>query len=213
MLLIFQAMDAAGKDGVIKHVMSGVNLQGCQVCSFKVPSAEELDHDFLWRTTTRLPERGRIGIFNRSYYEEVLVVRVPKERFEDIRTFERYLARDGIVIRKFLLNLSKKEQKRRFLARLDEPEKNWKFSAADINERASWDASMAADEDMIAHTATEKAPWYIVPSDNKWFTRVVVAAAIVDTPENLQLAYPEVNPQKRKEANAARKLVRSKDAS
>ena len=231
-LLIFQAMDAAGKDGVIKHVMSGVNPQGCQVYSFKVPSAEELDHDFLWRTTTRLPERGRIGIFNRSYYEEVLVVRVHpevlkqerippslvtkdiwKERFEDIRAFERYLARNGIVTRKFFLNLSKKEQKRRFLARLDEPEKNWKFSAADVNERASWDAYMAAYEDMIVHTATEKAPWYIVPSDNKWFTRVVVAAAIVDTLENLQLAYPEVNPQKRKELNAARKQLQSKDAS
>ena len=231
-LLIFQAMDAAGKDGVIKHVMSGVNPQGCQVYSFKVPSAEELDHDFLWRTATRLPERGRIGIFNRSYYEEVLVVRVHpevlkqerippslvtkdiwKERFEDIRAFERYLARNGIVTRKFFLNLSKKEQKRRFLARLDEPEKNWKFSAADVNERASWDAYMVAYEDMIVHTATEKAPWYIVPSDNKWFTRVVVAAAIVDTLENLQLAYPEVNPQKRKELNAARKQLQSKDAS
>jgi PPK2 family polyphosphate:nucleotide phosphotransferase len=231
-LLIFQAMDAAGKDGVIKHVMSGVNPQGCQVYSFKVPSAEELDHDFLWRTATRLPERGRIGIFNRSYYEEVLVVRVHpevlkqerippslvtkdiwKERFEDIRAFERYLARNGIVTRKFFLNLSKKEQKRRFLARLDEPEKNWKFSAADVNERASWDAYMVAYEDMIVHTATEKAPWYIVPSDNKWFTRVVVAAAIVDTLENLQLAYPEVNSQKRKELNAARKQLQSKDAS
>ena len=225
-LLIFQAMDAAGKDGAIKHVMSGVNPQGCQVYSFKVPSSEELDHDFMWRTSTRLPERGRIGIFNRSYYEEVLVVRVHpevlkgervppslitkdiwKERFEDIKAFERYLARQGIVIRKFFLNLSKKEQKRRFLARLDDPQKNWKFSAADIHERASWEAYMEAYEDMIVHTATESAPWYVVPADNKWFTRVVVAAAIVDTLENLQVAYPEVSPQKRRELKAARRLL------
>jgi PPK2 family polyphosphate:nucleotide phosphotransferase len=225
-LLIFQAMDAAGKDGVIKHVMSGVNPQGCQVYSFKVPSMEELDHDFMWRTSTRLPERGRIGIFNRSYYEEVLVARVHreilqseripsslvtkhiwKERFEDIKAFERYLTRNGIVVRKFFLYLSKKEQKQRFLARLDEPEKNWKFCAADINERARWDDYMEAYEDMIVHTARESAPWYVVPADNKWFTRVVVAAAIVDTLENLQLAYPELNPQKRKELNAARKLL------
>jgi len=225
-LLIFQAMDAAGKDGAIKHVMSGVNPQGCQVYSFKVPSSEELDHDFLWRTNIRLPERGRIGIFNRSYYEEVLVVRVHpevlkgerippslvtkdiwKERFEDIKAFEHYLARNGIAIRKFFLNLSKKEQKRRFLARLDEPQKNWKFSAADIHERASWDAYMGAYQEMIVHTATKKAPWYVVPSDNKWFTRVVVAAAIVETLESLELAYPEVSPQKRKELKAARKLL------
>jgi PPK2 family polyphosphate:nucleotide phosphotransferase len=225
-LLIFQAMDAAGKDGVIKHVMSGVNPQGCQVYSFKVPSTEELDHDFMWRTSTRLPERGRIGIFNRSYYEEVLIVRVHpevlegerippslvrkdiwKERFEDIQAFERYLTRNGIVIRKFFLYLSKKEQKRRFLARLDEPQKNWKFSAADVRERASWEAYMEAYEDMIVHTATEEAPWYVVPADNKWFTRVVVAAAIVDTLQDLQLAYPEVNPLKRKELQAARKLL------
>jgi len=225
-LLIFQAMDAAGKDGAIKHVMSGVNPQGCQVYSFKVPSSEELDHDFMWRTSTRLPERGRIGIFNRSYYEEVLVVRVHpevlkgervppslitkdiwKERFEDIKAFERYLARQGIVIRKFFLNLSKKEQKRRFLARLDDPQKNWKFSAADIHERASWEAYMEAYEDMIVHTATKSAPWYVVPADNKWFTRVVVAAAIVDTLENLQVAYPEVSPQKRRELKAARRLL------
>jgi len=230
-LLIFQAMDAAGKDGAIKHVMSGVNPQGCQVYSFKVPSPEELDHDYLWRSSIRLPERGRIGIFNRSYYEEVLVVRVHpeilrgeripsslvtkdiwKERFEDIKAFERYLARNGIVIRKFFLHLSKREQKRRFLDRLDEPQKNWKFSAADVHERASWDAYMEAYEDMIAHTATGKAPWYVVPADNKWFTRVVVAAAIVDTLESLRLAYPEVNSQKRKELQAARKLLESKDA-
>jgi len=230
-LLIFQAMDAAGKDGAIQHVMSGVNPQGCQVYSFKVPSSEELNHDYLWRTNIRLPERGRIGIFNRSYYEEVLVVRVHpevlkgerippslvtkdiwKERFDDIKAFERYLVRNGIVIRKFFLHLSKREQKRRFLARLDEPQKNWKFSAADVHERASWDAYMEAYEDMIAHTATGKAPWYVVPADNKWFTRVVVAAAIVDTLESLRLAYPEVNSQKRKELQAARKLLESKDA-
>jgi len=228
-LLIFQAMDAAGKDGVIKHVMSGINPQGCQVYSFKTPSSEELDHDFMWRTSTRLPERGRIGIFNRSYYEEVLIVRVHpevfeservppslitqdiwKERFEDIKDFERYLARNGIVIRKFFLNLSKKEQKRRFLARLDEPEKNWKFSAADIRERGSWDDYMEAYEDMIVHTAAPNAPWYVVPSDNKWFTRVVVAAAVVETLESLGLAYPKVNSQKRKELNAARKLLETK---
>jgi PPK2 family polyphosphate:nucleotide phosphotransferase len=230
-LLIFQAMDAAGKDGAIKHVMSGVNPQGCQVYSFKIPSSEELDHDFMWRTSTRLPERGRIGIFNRSYYEEALVVRVHpevlkgerippslitkdiwKERFEDIKAFERYLARQGIVIRKFFLNLSKKEQKHRFLARLDDPQKNWKFSAADVHERASWDAYMEAYEDMIVHTATEKAPWYVVPADNKWFTRVVVAAAIVETLESLKLAYPEVSSQKRKQLRAARKLLESKDS-
>ena len=230
-LLIFQAMDAAGKDGAIKHVMSGVNPQGCQVYSFKVPSSEELNHDYLWRTSTRLPERGRIGIFNRSYYEEVLVARVHpevlkgerippslvtkdiwEERFEDIKAFERYLARNGLVIRKFFLHLSKKEQKRRFLARLDEPPKNWKFSAADVHERACWDAYMEAYEDMIVHTASGKAPWYVVPADNKWFTRVVVAAAIVETLESLKLAYPEVNSQKRKELEAARKLLESKDS-
>jgi PPK2 family polyphosphate:nucleotide phosphotransferase len=228
-LLIFQAMDAAGKDGAIKHVMSGVNPQGCQVYSFKVPSEEELNHDYLWRNMRRLPERGHIGIFNRSYYEEVLVVRVHpeafkqerippslvtkdiwKERFEDINAFEDYLARNGIVIRKFFLNLSKKEQKRRFLARLDEPEKNWKFSAADIRERACWDDYMNAYEDMIAHTASKHAPWYVVPADNKWFTRVAVAAAIVDTLEDLDLAYPEVDPQERKELNAARKQLEGK---
>jgi PPK2 family polyphosphate:nucleotide phosphotransferase len=228
-LLIFQAMDAAGKDGAIKHVMSGVNPQGCQVYSFKVPSQEELNHDYLWRNMRRLPERGHIGIFNRSYYEEVLVVRVHaeafkqerippslvtkdiwKERFEDINAFEQYLARNGIVIRKFFLNLSKKEQKKRFLARLDEPEKNWKFSAADIRERAFWDDYMNAYEDMITHTASQHAPWYVVPADNKWFTRVVVAAAIVDTLEDLKLAYPKVDAEKRKELNAARKQLEGK---
>jgi len=228
-LLIFQAMDAAGKDGAIKHVMSGVNPQGVQVYSFKTPSAEELDHDYLWRTTQRLPGRGRIGIFNRSYYEEVLVVRVHpellknerippslvtndvwKERFQDIHSFERYLWRNGIIVRKFFLNVSKEEQKKRFLDRLDDPDKNWKFSAADIRERQCWKDYMKAYEDMIAHTATEHAPWYVVPADNKWFTRVVVAAVIVDTLEDLKLTYPEVDAEKRKALQAARALLRGK---
>ena len=217
-LLIFQAMDAAGKDGAIKHVMSGVNPQGCQVYSFKGPSSEELNHDFLWRTSKCLPERGRIGIFNRSYYEEVLVVRVHPEilkaqrippsqvgkniwqqRFDDIHHFERYLSQNGVLIRKFFLNLSKKEQKKRFLERLDTPEKNWKFSAADIRERDYWDDYMAAYEEMIAATSTRHAPWYVIPADNKWYTRVVVAAAIVDAMKELKLAYPKVDPEKRKE--------------
>jgi PPK2 family polyphosphate:nucleotide phosphotransferase len=199
-LLIFQAMDAAGKDGTIKHVMSGVNPQGCQVYSFKSPSSEELDHDFLWRCMKYVPERGRIGIFNRSYYEETLVVRVHPEfldkqtlppelitkdiwaeRFQDICSFERYLTRNGIIIRKFFLHVSKEEQKRRFLGRLENPEKNWKFSANDIRERAFWRDYMAAYEDMIRHTASEEAPWYVVPADNKWFTRIVVAAAVIET--------------------------------
>ena len=228
LLLIFQAMDAAGKDGAIKHVMSGINPQGCQVYSFKAPSNEELDHDYLWRTTRNLPERGRIGIFNRSYYEEVLVVRVHpdvlehekipaklrskdtwKERFQDICSFERYLSRNGTVIRKFFLNVSKKEQKRRFLARLQEPEKNWKFSPEDVREREHWDDYMQAYEDMIRNTATKHAPWYVVPADNKWFTRLVVAAAIVETLDGLKLSYPEVDPQKRKELQAARKALAS----
>ena len=206
-LLIFQAMDAAGKDGTIKHVMSGVNPEGCQVVSFKAPSSSELQHDFLWRTTQNLPERGHIGIFNRSYYEEVLIVRVhPKvlegenlppslvtkkiwdERFEDIRSFERHMARNGTVIRKFFLHLSKKEQKRRFLARLEEPEKNWKFSAGDIHEREYWDDYQKAYEDMIRNTATKHAPWYVIPADNKWFTHLAVSAAIVETLEELGLA-------------------------
>jgi PPK2 family polyphosphate:nucleotide phosphotransferase len=226
LLLIFQAMDAAGKDGAIKHVMSGVNPQGCQVHSFKVPSTEELDHDYLWRSMSRLPARGEIGIFNRSYYEEVLVVRVHheilqgqkippslvkkniwEERFEDILAFERHMARNGTIIRKFFLNVSKKEQKRRFLERLDEPEKNWKFSAADVKERACWDAYMTAYEEMIANTATKHAPWYVVPADNKWFTRLVVAAAIVETLEGLKLKYPEVPPEKRKQLAEARKTL------
>jgi len=230
LLLIFQAMDAAGKDGTIKHVMSGVNPEGCQVYSFKTPSETELQHDFLWRTTRNLPERGHIGIFNRSYYEEVLVVRVhPKvleneklppslvkkdiweERFEDIHGFERHMARSGTVIRKFFLHLSKKEQKRRFMARLDEPEKNWKFSAADIHERKCWDDYQKAYEEMIANTSSKDAPWYVVPADNKWFTRLVVSTVLVDTLETLDLAYPKVDEAKRKELEAARKILLSKD--
>jgi PPK2 family polyphosphate:nucleotide phosphotransferase len=229
LLLIFQAMDAAGKDGTIKHVLSGVNPEGCQVYSFKVPSEAELQHDFLWRTTRNLPERGHIGIFNRSYYEEVLVVRVhPKaleneklpaslvtkdiweERFEDIRCFERHRARNGTVIRKFFLHLSKKEQKRRFLARLDEPGKNWKFSAADVHEREYWDDYQKAYEDMICHTATKHAPWYVIPADNKWFTHLAVSAAIVDTLEELNLAYPKVDAAKRRELQAARLTLAKK---
>ena len=226
LLVIFQAMDAAGKDGAIKHVMSGVNPQGCQVYSFKSPSAEELDHDYLWRTMKCIPERGRIGIFNRSYYEEVLVVRVHPEflasqkipsslvtkkiwehRFEEIRAFERYLTRNGILIRKFFLNLSYKEQKKRFLARLDDPDKNWKFSTADIQERSFWDDYMEAYEDMIRNTSTPEAPWYVVPADNKWFTRLAVAGAIIDTLEDLKLSYPVVDAAKKKELAAARKAL------
>ena len=225
-LLIFQAMDAAGKDGTIKHVMSGVNPEGCQVHSFKAPSQAELQHDFLWRTTQALPERGHIGIFNRSYYEEVLVVRVHppvlesqlvppslitkdiwKERFEDINCFERHMGRNGTVIRKFFLHLSKKEQKRRFLARLDEPEKHWKFSAADIQERECWEDYQEAYKDMIRHTATKDAPWYVVPADNKWFTHLVVAAAIVQTLEELDLCYPKVDGEKLKAIAAARRIL------
>ena len=223
-LLIFQAMDAAGKDGAIKHVMSGVNPQGCQVYSFKSPSADDLDHDYLWRCMKYLPNRGHIGIFNRSYYEEVLVVRVhpeflakqklpPKlvgqkiweERFEDIRNFEQYLARNGVVVRKFFLHVSKKEQKRRFLERIDDPLKNWKFSSNDANERDFWDDYMEAYEEMIRHTATEESPWYVVPADNKWFTRVVVAAAVIETLASLKLAYPEVGEEKLKELAAAKR--------
>jgi PPK2 family polyphosphate:nucleotide phosphotransferase len=225
-LLIFQAMDAAGKDGIIKHVMSGVNPQGCQVYSFKAPSEKELQHDFLWRTTLDLPERGHIGIFNRSYYEEVLVVRVHKnilenekmpeslvtknlwqERFEDIHAFERHMARNGTVIRKFFLHLSKKEQERRFLARLEQPEKNWKFSGPDIREREFWDDYQHAYEDMIRNTASKHAPWYVVPADHKWFTRLVVSAVVVHTLESLNLAYPKVDAAKRKELEAAKKLL------
>ncbi len=227
-LLIFQAMDAAGKDGTIKHVMSGVNPQGCEVYSFKVPSAEDLDHDFLWRTTKSLPERGRIGIFNRSYYEEVLVVRVhpdllerqklaPRlvtkelwsERYESIADLERHLARNGTVILKFFLNVSRKEQKRRFLERLDEPDKNWKYSETDAKERAHWKEYMQAYEDAIRATATPDAPWYVVPADNKWFTRLVVGAAIIDAMEALDLRYPKVDRVKKAELAAARRLLES----
>ena len=227
-LLIFQAMDAAGKDGAIKHVMSGVNPQGCQVFSFKAPSAEDLDHDYLWRCMKVLPNRGHIGIFNRSYYEEVLVVRVHTEllkrektppelvgkkiwdeRFKDIRHFEQYLARNGIVVRKFFLHVSKKEQKRRFLERIDNPQKNWKFSANDLAERDFWDNYMNAYEEMIQKTATEEAPWYVVPADNKPFTRVAVAAAVIETLADLNLTYPEVGKDKLAElATAKRKLLK-----
>jgi PPK2 family polyphosphate:nucleotide phosphotransferase len=216
-LLVFQAMDAAGKDGTIKHVMSGINPQGCEVFSFKAPSDEELDHDYLWRSMKSLPQRGRIGIFNRSYYEEVLVVRLHdellarqklppelvtkdiwKKRYKDIRNFEKYLTRNGIVIRKFFLHVSKKEQKKRFLERLEDPEKNWKFSVSDIKERAFWSDYMTAYEDAIRQTASKDAPWYVVPADNKWFTRVVVAAAVVDTLGSLGLSYPKVDKERRK---------------
>lgn len=226
LLLIFQAMDAAGKDGVIKHVMSGVNPQGCQVSSFKQPSAEELDHDFLWRTSRRLPERGHIGIFNRSYYEEVLVVRVHREfldkeqlpselvgkniwreRFEDIRNLETYLTRNGIVIRKFFLHVSKEEQRRRFLKRLEEPEKNWKFSEADVRERACFKDYMDAYEDMIRHTAEPEAPWYVVPADHKWFMHAVVSSVIVETMESLKLSYPTVDKARRRELEASREKL------
>jgi PPK2 family polyphosphate:nucleotide phosphotransferase len=218
LLLIFQAMDAAGKDGTIKHVMSGVNPTGCQVFSFKAPSAEELDHDFMWRSLKSLPERGRIGIFNRSYYEEMLVVRVHpellhaqklppslvtddiwKERFEDVRDIERYLARNGVVILKFFLHVSKDEQRARFLERLQQKEKNWKFSMADAKERNFWADYQRAYEDVIQHTASDHAPWYVVPADHKWFTRLVVAGAVIDALEDLELHYPVVDDHKREE--------------
>jgi PPK2 family polyphosphate:nucleotide phosphotransferase len=227
-LLVFQAMDAAGKDGAIKHVMSGVNPQGCQVFSFKAPSAEELDHDFLWRCMRRLPERGRIGIFNRSYYEEVLVVRVHPEllekqrlpaalrgddlfdrRYDDIRSFERYLTRNGIVIRKFFLHVSKDEQRRRFLERLDTPEKQWKFSAADLAERGRWDEYQQVYEEMVRHTAADDAPWYVVPADHKWFTRLVVAGAVIDALASLDLRYPKVGKAQSKQLDAAREALQS----
>ena len=225
-LLIFQAMDAAGKDGAIKHVMSGVNPQGVEVYSFKSPSAEDLDHDFLWRCMKHLPERGRIGIFNRSYYEETLIVRVHpeflanqklppelvtkdiwKDRFQDIRSFERYLVRNGIVILKFFLHVSKKEQKKRFLERVDNPAKNWKFSASDLQERQFWGQYMEAYEDMIRQTATKDAPWIVVPADNKWFTRVVVASAIIDALASLNLSYPKMGKEKLKELAAAKQAL------
>ncbi len=228
LLLVFQAMDAAGKDGTIKHVMSGINPQGCEVFSFKAPSPVEIDHDFLWRSMRCLPERGRIGIFNRSHYEEVLVVRVHpeilgrqklpaslvtkkiwQERFEDINHFERYLTRNGTVIRKFFLHVSKAEQRRRFLERLEQPQKNWKFSLADAQERQHWKQYMQAYEDMIRHTATPQAPWFVVPADHKWFTRVVVAGAVIDALADLALEYPKVDATKKKDLEAARAALQA----
>lgn len=225
-LLIFQAMDAAGKDSVIKHVMSGLNPQGCQVASFKAPSAEELDHDFLWRCQRRLPQRGRIGIFNRSYYEEVLVVRVHphlldnerlpatlvtkriwRDRFEDIRFFEQYLTRNGCVILKFFLHVSQDEQRKRFLERIDRTEKNWKFSAADVAERAHWQDYMEAYEDAIRHTATPGAPWYVVPADHKWFTRLVVASAVVESLAALDPSYPVLGPNEQRALRVAKRAL------
>jgi PPK2 family polyphosphate:nucleotide phosphotransferase len=218
LLIIFQGIDAAGKDGAICHVMSGVNPQGCQVTSFKAPSAEELDHDYLWRAAKALPSRGMIGIFNRSYYEEVLVVRVhpeflarqklPKEttgekmwerRFKEINGFEKYLERNGIVVLKFFLNLSKKEQKKRFLSRIDEPEKNWKFSVADCKERAFWNDYQKALEEMLNHTSTDSAPWFVIPADNKWFARLAVSEAVCAVLEQLDLKFPKVSKERRKE--------------
>jgi PPK2 family polyphosphate:nucleotide phosphotransferase len=225
-LLIFQAMDAAGKDGAIKHVFSGINPQGCQVTSFKSPSSEELDHDFLWRCTKNLPERGRIGIFNRSYYEEVLAVKVhpeflaaqklPKElmdgdiwkkRYEDISQFEKYLHHNGILVRKFFLHVSKKEQKERFLERLDTPEKNWKFSSADVKERGYWDKYQEAYEEMIRNTSSEYAPWFVVPADKKWFTRAVVAAAVIEAIDSINPQYPKLDEKKLADLEAARKAL------
>ena len=225
-LLIFQGMDAAGKDSAIKHVMAGLNPQGCQVVAFKAPSAEELDHDYLWRCVQHLPARGRIGIFNRSYYEEVLVVRVHetllqpqhlppelitanlwKKRLRDIRRFERYLHRNGVRVCKFFLHVSPQEQKKRFLERIDTPEKQWKFSAADVRERAYWPNYMAAYEAMIRHTATAEAPWYVVPADHKWFTRLVVAAAVIEALAALDLHYPQVDDAKRQELAWARQAL------
>jgi PPK2 family polyphosphate:nucleotide phosphotransferase len=223
LLLVFQAMDAAGKDSTIKHVMSGINPQGCQVFSFKQPSTEDLDHDFMWRCVRHMPERGRIGIFNRSYYEEVLVVRVHPEilkgqklppplvgkgiwdeRLADIAHFEDYATRQGTKILKFFLHVSRKEQKKRFLERLDQPEKNWKFSASDVREREFWSDYMQAFEEAIRATASKHAPWFVVPADHKWFTRLLVAAAIVDAVEDLGLTYPKVDPARKKELAAAR---------
>ncbi|MCC7095055.1 MAG: polyphosphate kinase 2 family protein [Ignavibacteriaceae bacterium] len=225
-LLIFQAMDAAGKDGAIKHVKSGINPQGCQVYSFKAPTSEDLDHDYLWRCIKCLPERGRIGIFNRSYYEETLVVRVHEEilakqklpeklvtkhiwdeRFQDIRNFEKYLTRNGTIVRKFFLHVSRGEQKKRFLERIDNPEKNWKFSSADAKERGHWDEYMKAYEDMIRNTSTKDSPWFVVPADNKWFTRLVVAAAVIEALASLELEYPEVGENKLIELAEAKNLL------
>ncbi len=230
LLLIIQAMDAAGKDGVIKHVMSGVNPQGCDVHSFKTPSTEELNHDYLWRAHSRVPERGKIGIFNRSYYEEVLVVRVHptilqdqklpdtlitkniwEQRYEDINAFEQYLTRNGVVVRKFFLHVSKKEQKKRFLERLDDSKKNWKFSMADIKERGYWKDYQEAYEEVIQNTATKHAPWYVIPADNKWYTQLIVASAIISTLEELDLCFPDVDKEKKKELESVREsLVQEK---
>lgn len=228
LLVIVQALDAAGKDGAIKHVMSGVNPQGCQVFSFKAPSAEEMDHDFLWRTTRALPERGRIGIFNRSYYEEVLVVRVHPEiltgqqlpdkykgkkiwrtRFADINNYEKYLVRNGIEIVKIFLNVSKDEQKKRFMSRIELPEKNWKFSATDVKERGHWDDYMRAYEDMFRHTSTEWAPWHIIPADNKWFTRAAIADVIVKKLKSMKLRYPTVNEEHKQSLLQAKAMLES----
>lgn len=229
LLCIFQAMDAAGKDGVIDHVMSGINPQGCHVASFKQPSSEEMDHDFMWRTTKALPERGRIGVFNRSYYEEVLVVRVHpeilagsrlpddikndkdiwKKRFRDIRNFEEYLADNGTVVLKFFLNVSKDEQKQRFLDRIAEPEKNWKFSAADVKERGFWDDYMKCYTEALESTSTEKAPWYIIPADKKWFTRLAVSKIILDKLESLNLQYPTLSAEALAKLQEAKKLLES----
>lgn len=231
LLVIFQAMDAAGKDGAIKHVMSGVNPQGCQVSSFKAPSSEELDHDFLWRCQKHLPERGRIGIFNRSYYEEVLVVRVHKtilngqklpsklvtkeiweDRFKDIRNYEKYLARNGTVVIKIFLNVSKEEQKKRFIERIDDPNKNWKFSSADVKERGYWDQYMEAYEDMIQNTSTEDSPWYVIPADNKSYARIAVASAIIHALDQMDLEYPKVSTEKITELNEIKRtLLEEKD--
>jgi PPK2 family polyphosphate:nucleotide phosphotransferase len=226
LLIIFQAMDAAGKDSAIKHVMSGVNPQGCQVFSFKAPSNEELDHDYLWRCSKALPERGRIGIFNRSYYEDVLVTRVHpdvlerqklprkpkgkelwKSRFEEINNFERYLVDNGIVVLKFFLNLSKEEQKQRFLDRINKPEKNWKFTAADVEERTYWDEYLKAYEDVFTHTSTRWAPWYIIPADHKWFSRVVVADIIVGKLKKLNLKYPTVGQEQKRNLREAKQKL------
>jgi len=231
LLLIFQGMDAAGKDGAIKHVMSGVNTQGCDVHAFKAPTHEELDHDFLWREHKVMPERGKIGIFNRSYYEEVLVVRVHpgllkgerlpdelvtkhiwEERYDDINGFEKYLTRNGTVIRKFFLYISKEEQKKRFLERLEDSKKNWKFSMDDIKERKFWDDYHEAFEEMIQNTATKRAPWYVIPADNKWYARLVVASAIIEALDGLDLAFPDVDEEKKKELEAIQDaLVKEKD--
>src|SRR5208282_2600650 len=231
LLLVIQGMDAAGKDGVIKHVMSGVNPQGCDVHSFKTPSSEELSHDYLWRAHNRVPERGMIGIFNRSYYEEVLVVQVHhavlkaeklpdplitkhiwEQRYEDINAFEHYLTRNGVVIRKFFLHVSKKEQKKRFLERLDDSKKNWKFSMADVEERGYWKDYQEAYEETIQKTATKHAPWYVIPADNKWYTQLIVASAIISTLEELDLSFPDVDKAKKKELESIRQtLLREKD--